>query len=96
MGAEVEKIHENSRKIYGTRRIRQELMAEGKTISRKRVGRLMKQQNLRAKGKRKFKATTNSNHSLPVAPNLLNRKFQINRPDTIYVSDITYIPTDEG
>ena len=96
LGEKVKKIHKKSRETYGARRIRQELMAEGNTISRKRVGRLMKQQGLRAKGKRKFKATTNSNHGRPVAPNLLNREFQVNRPDTVYVGDITYIPTDEG
>ncbi len=47
-------------------------------------------------GRRKFKATTNSNHSRPVAPNLLNREFEVGRPNTVYAGDITYIPTQEG
>ncbi len=63
-------------------------------ISRTRVGRLMKQQGLKSKCKRKFKATTNPKHGRPVTPNLLERKFLVAQPDTVYAGDIT--PTDEG
>lgn len=56
----------------------------------------MKEQGLRSKVCRKYKATTNSKHNLPVAENLLNREFTANRPNQKWVSDITYIPTDEG
>ncbi len=56
----------------------------------------MRRQGLRAKAARKFKATTNSKHSLPVAPNLLQQNFTAERPNQKWVSDITYIPTDEG
>jgi transposase InsO family protein len=56
----------------------------------------MKQHGIRARGKRKFKATTDSNHSLPVAPNLLERNFSPTAPNTVWTSDITYIATDEG
>ena len=96
LGEKVKKIHDKSREIYGARRIRQELVEDGEPISRTRVGRLMKQQGLESKSKRKFKATTNSNHGRPVAPNLLDREFLVDQPDTVYAGDITYIPTNEG
>jgi len=72
------------------------LAAEGIEISRNRVARLMKEAGLRAKTKRRFKATTQSKHDLPVAPNLLDQDFTVDRPNAVWVSDITYIPTDEG
>jgi transposase InsO family protein len=96
LGEEVRKAHEKSRGTYGARRIRQELVEDDEPISRTRVGRLMKQQGLESKSKRKFKATTNSNHGRPVAPNLLDREFLVDQPNTVYAGDITYIPTDEG
>jgi len=96
LGEKVKKIHKKSRETYGTRRIRQELVEDGESISRTRVGRLMKLHGLESKSKRKFKATTNSDHSRPVAPNLLDRQFLVDQPDTVYAGDITYIPTDEG
>ena len=95
-GERVKKIHEKSRGIYGARRICQEMIKEGEQISRARTRRLMKQQSLESKSKRKFKATTNSNHSRPVAPNLLDREFLVGQPNSVYVGDITYIPTNEG
>ena len=96
LSEKVKKSHQKSREIYGARRIVKDLVEDDEVISRERVGRLMKQQDLESKSKRKFKATTNSNHSHPVAPNLLDRKFQVERPDTVYAGDITYISTDEG
>jgi len=96
LSEKVKKSHEKSRETYGARRIVKDLVEDDEVISRTRAGRLMKQQDLKSKSKRKFKATTNSNHSHPVAPNLLHRKFQVERPDTVYAGDITYIPTDEG
>jgi putative transposase len=81
---------------YGAPRVRRELSAEGQSVSRKRVARLMRQAGLRAKGRRKYKATTDSTHSLPVAPNLLARDFHADRPDAVWVSDITYIWTRQG
>jgi len=96
LGEEVRKAHEKSRGIYGARRIRQELVKDGEPISRTHVGRLMQQQGLESKSKRKFKATTHSNHGRPVTPDLLDREFLVERPDTVYVGNITYIPTDEG
>ncbi|MGB5406291.1 MAG: IS3 family transposase, partial [Thiogranum sp.] len=96
LSEKVKKSHEQSRETYGARRIVKDLVEDDEVISRTRVGRLMKQQDLKSKSKRKFKATTNSNHSHPVAPNLLDRGFQVERPDTVYAGDITYISTDEG
>jgi putative transposase len=81
---------------YGAPRIRDELAKQGCSVSRKRVARLMRDAGLKAKGRRKYKATTDSNHSLPVAPNLLQRDFHAERPDTEWVSDITYIWTRQG
>ena len=96
LGEKVRQIHEKSRQTYGARRIREALVDEGELISRTRVGRLMKQHRLESKGKRKFKATTYSNHDRPVAGNLLNRHFQVEQPDAVYAGNITYIPTGEG
>ena len=96
LSEKIKQSHETSREIYGARRIREDLLSDGETVSRTRVGRLMEEQGLASRTKRKFKATTNSDHSKPVAPNLLNREFDVKRPDTVYAGDITYIPTDEG
>ncbi len=84
------------RKNYGTRRIKRELKKQEIAVSRRRIGRLMREEDLRVKTKRKFKATTDSKHDKPIAPNLLDREFTVNTPDTVYVGDITYIPTREG
>ncbi|TCV81208.1 IS3 family transposase [Methylomonas denitrificans] len=69
---------------------------EGHCTHRKTVAHIMKTHGWRAKAARKYKATTNSNHTLPVAPNLLYQNFEADRPDQKWVSDITYIWTDEG
>lgn len=81
---------------YGARRIRQEMQAIGFVISRRRVSKLMKKQGLYCKTKKKFKTTTDSQHHLPIAPNLLAREFNAYTPDQKYVGDITYIWTQEG
>ncbi len=76
--------------------IADELHDQGETCSRNRVCRRMKKLGLYAKGKKKFKVTTDSNHHLPVAANWLNRDFTASAPNQKWVSDITYIWTDEG
>jgi putative transposase len=81
---------------YGSLRITRHLHNEGVCCNKKRVARLMHEHNLKAKGRRKFKATTNSKHNYPVAPNLLNQNFSVQRPNQVWVADITYIATDEG
>ena len=92
----ITEIHEESRKIYGSPKIHGELQKRGIRCGQNRVARLMRKDGLRAKIIRKFKATTNSKHDLPVAPNLLNREFTQTEPNRAWVADITYIWTDEG
>lgn len=89
-------IFNNSRNTYGTRRLKKALAKEGLIVSRRRIGRLMKAMGVSCKTKRKFNVTTDSKHQLPVAENLLNRQFSVNKPDRCYVGDITYIPTQSG
>jgi len=85
------------RNNYGTRPIRDKLLElYGLIISRKRIANIMKNLKLKVKMKRKYKNTTDSNHNLPIAPNVLNRDFYASEPDTKYVGDITYIHTGEG
>jgi len=83
-------IHEARKGVYGSPRIRFELLKEGYRVSRKLVARLMKKHRIRAKQKRRFKATTDSDHDFPVAPNLLKRDFAVGLPDMTWLSDITY------
>lgn len=81
---------------YGSRRLCVALNAQGLAIGRYRVRRLMKQQGLKARWKRKFVHTTDSRHDLPIAANVLDRRFSPNAPDQAWVADITYIRTDRG
>jgi transposase InsO family protein len=94
--SQVKVAFEKGRKNYGTRRIKDELQKQETIVSRRRIGRLMREEDLKVKTKRKFKVTTDSKHDKPIAPNLLEREFTVSTPDTAYVSDITYIPTREG
>jgi transposase InsO family protein len=89
-------IFESSNRLYGSPRIHRELRAEGISVSRKRVARLMVEMNLRSRRKRRFRATTDSNHTLPIAENVLQRKFEVDAPDVAWVTDITYVWTSEG
>ena len=92
----VRAAHKKSKGTYGARRLAKEIEAHGSSCGRAKAGTLMKLADVAAKQKKKFKATTDSKHNLPVAPNLLNRQFEVKEPDTVYVSDITYIWTHEG
>ena len=89
-------LHAASHGIYGAVKIHQDLIDDGVRCGKNRVARIMRQAGLRSRTKKKFKATTNSRHNLPVAPNLLNQDFTVDTPDRTWVGDITYIPTDEG
>jgi len=94
--AVITRIFTQNRAVYGTRRLKKVLEKQGETVSRRRIGRLMQQAQLRCKTKRRFKATTDSKHTLPIAPNQLDRQFNVDSPDQAYVGDITYISTAEG
>lgn len=96
MASLIKDIFQDHRGVYGTRRLQQVLKRKGVQISRRRIGRLMKEQGLFCKVKRAFKATTDSHHSLPIADHLLERQFQVAAPDQYYVGDITYLKTQEG
>jgi len=96
LSEKIKMIFINNKCRYGSRRIRKNLIKMGYKISRRRVRKLMKLQHLCCKTKRKFKHTTDSNHSLAVEKNLLNRNFSPSCPNKAYVGDITYIPTHEG
>jgi len=86
-----------NRGAYGWPRIWRELSARGVRVGKRRVQRLMQQHGIRARGRRRFRVTTtDSRHSLPIAPNLLNRNFAVAAPNQAWTGDITYIPTHEG
>jgi putative transposase len=88
--------HESSGRVYGVRKIRADLKNRGVGCSHNRVHLLMARNNIASCRLRKFKATTNSKHNFPIAPNLLNQNFKVTRANYAWVSDITYIPTGEG
>jgi len=92
----VRSIHQQSKATYGSRRISRELNDLGFPCGRHKAGTLMKLADVVAKQRKKFKATTDSKHAFPVAPNLLNRKFSVTTPNCVWVGDITYIWTSEG
>lgn len=92
----IKAVHEESRRTYGSPRIHVELCKRGIRCGKNRVARLMKQRGIQAKHKRKFKATTDSDHQLPVHENQLNRSFDVSSPNMFWAADITYIWTREG
>jgi len=94
--AAIIKLHHDFKGIYGSPRILQELIKLGFAVNHKMVEKLMAENGIAAKTKKKFKATTNSNHKLPIAKNLLKRKFKTKKPNQVWVGDITYIYTAEG
>ena len=81
---------------YGWPRMWRELCARGLQVGKERVRKLMKKHGLQAKARKKFRATTDSKHSLPVAPNLLKRNFQAEAPNQVWTGDITCCWTEEG
>jgi putative transposase len=94
---DIQRVHAHHRERYGAPRIHAELRAEGQTVSRKRIERVMRQHGIRARAPRRYRVcTTDSKHSLPVAPNLLDRNFAADRPNQVWLADITYIATGEG
>ena len=94
---DIRRIHWDNRKLYGSPRVHAELRKEGQKVGLSRVEKLMRENNLAALSKRRVRViTTDSNHSLPVAPNVLDRNFGALNPNEKWVADITYIKTDEG
>lgn len=96
LAVEISATHKRNRGAYGSPRIHADLRARGVHVSRKRVARLMREQRLRARPKRRFVATTNSRHREPVAPNLVQRDFVAAAPNTTWVADVTYLPVRDG
>jgi transposase InsO family protein len=88
--------HAKSRATYGSPRVHQDLQSLAYRTSRKRVARLMRREGLCARPPRRYRATTESKHSLPVAPNVVARHFEADGPDRVWVTDITYVWTWEG
>jgi transposase InsO family protein len=93
---EIRAVHAEVKERYGSPRMAAELQAKGVPCCVNTVAKLMRDHDIRAKTARKFRNTTDSNHSLPVADNLLSREFEAQGPNERWVADITYIPTREG
>jgi putative transposase len=94
--SKVRQINGETRGAYGTRRTSESLRSQGYDVGRYRARSLMKKAGVSVKHRKKFKITTDSRHNLPVAPNLLERNFQVDRPDAVWCSDISYLWTVEG
>lgn len=94
--AQVLAAHERTRETFGPERLQRELAGHGVNIGVHSIKRVRHELGLRCRQKRKFKATTNSQHKLPVAPNLLSQNFKVAAPNRVWVTDITYLATDEG
>ncbi len=92
----IQNIHKDNKGRYGSPRIKEQLDKEKVTCGKNRVARLMSKNNIKAKNRRKYKNTTDSNHNHPVANNLLKQDFTATGPNQKWVSDITYIYTQEG
>jgi len=89
-------IHVRSRGTYGRQRVGQQLLREDVEVGKQRVARLMREMGLQGLPRKRFRRTTDSNHVRPVAPNVLNRQFEAERPNQFWVTDITFIRTWEG
>lgn len=94
---EIRAVYAAARGAYGWPRVWRQLKAQGVRVGKRRVQRAMQREAIRARGRRRFRVvTTDSNHALPIAPNLLARHFTVALPNTVWVGDMTYISTDEG
>ena len=93
---EIKAAHKRTRGTFGPERLQKDLAEYGIKVGSSRVRRIRKKLGIRCKQVKKFKATTNSKHALPVADNLLTQNFETVLPNRVWVSDITYISTDEG
>jgi transposase InsO family protein len=97
LAVKIKIIHEQNRGVYGSPRVHRVLEAQGESVCENTVASVMKQEQIRAKTKRKFvPCTTDANHACPVADNVLDRQFTAELPNQKWAADITYIPTEEG
>ena len=96
MELEIKAADQRTWQTYGPERLQHDLAGHGVQVGVCRIRRIRKKLGIHCRQKRKFKATTDSRHKLPVAQNLLNQQFKVNQPNSVWVSDITYVPTDEG
>lgn len=92
----IREVHRNAREAYGAVKTWKALRAAGVACGKHRVARLRRQHGIEARRKRRFRATTEHRRLAPPAPNLLQRRFTVTRPDRVWVGDITYIPTGAG
>ena len=93
---EIKAAHKRTRQTYGAERLQHDLAEHGISVGICRIKRIRRKLGIRCKQKRKFKATTDSKHTLPIAENLLGQQFEVSAPNKVWVSDLTYVPTDEG
>ena len=96
LAVEVRLAHKRGRGTYGSPRVHRELKAHGHRVGKKRVERLMRQEGIQGQQKRRLRRTTDSNHTQPVAANVLARNFHAQAPNTAWVTDVTYVWTGEG
>ena len=93
---EIRAANKRTREVCGAEKLQYDLADHGVRVGICRIKRIRKKLGISCKQKRKFKATTNSKHTLPVAENILGQQFKVTAPNKVWVSDITYVPTDEG
>jgi putative transposase len=93
---EIKAAHKRARQTFGPERLQHELKEQGVEVGICRIRRIRKKLGIRCKQRKKFRATTDSKHTFPVAENLLHQEFEASGPNEVWVSDITYIPTEEG
>ena len=93
---EIRAAHKRTRQTCGPERLQRDLAGHGVRVGVCRIKRIRRKLGIRCKQVKKFKATTDSKHNLPVAENLLNQQFEVSKPNAAWLSDITYVPTDEG
>jgi transposase InsO family protein len=96
LAVKVVAAHQRSRRTYGSPRVHRELRAQGVRVGKKRIERLMRENGIEGRMKRRFKRTTDSKHGGPIAPNILARQFTVTEPNRVWVTDVTAIATGEG